>query len=123
MSEPVAFSIAAPPLAYMDSLFAGLVPCRVIGGAVSEHWPGGPVSVELRVQFTAPRYGTSRHAPLYARGQIEAFGPRQIVPRRAVMRRKYGARILAYRWADLIPELARALETVKAGRNPETLSN
>lgn len=87
-------------LAYVDS-FSGLVPCRII---TVDDWKDS--SSEARVTFTATR------GP-YKQGEESTFLLRRVVPRSAIVRRKYSTRILPYSWDSILAEYekARGLES------------
>lgn len=116
MRHEMTFAIAAPPLAYFDSLRCGLVPVRIISGRIEPPWPGFEM-VYFVARVTADRFGTDRTRPLYARGQELTGSPNSLVPRHAVRFKKHGSRIMAYRWSDHIPELTDAISQCRAYSN------
>ncbi len=77
-------TLAIGTLAYYDSMRSGLVPCKVTKITQDEH---GRVTVTAKV--TATRYA-------YDRGETIDGSATWIVPRSAVLRRKYGSTILPY---------------------------
>ena len=88
-------ALAARPLAYVDTVFSGLLPCRVIGAA----WEGE--ELRLRVQYTATRGA-------YKSGAKELWPIARVVPRSAVSFRRYLTTIRLYAWVQYLPELAGA---------------
>ena len=68
-------------LAYIDSIKAGLVPCKVISIA----------GRDVTVRVTADRYG-------YDRGAVVTLYCLQVIPRGAVHRRRYTTTIGPYQW-------------------------
>lgn len=75
-------------LAYLDTLTAGLIPCKVLSVRGKS---GNPSSAAVcNVRFTASR-GTFKRGEVWT-GEWSLH----VVPRDAVKRRKYGARIGRY---------------------------
>lgn len=100
-----------PPLAYLDSMRSGLVPCRVLALGL-EAAPDGRREWSAWVQYTADRNpaGTRPGPPFaYAAGVLDFWNLSAIVPRAAV-RLVRGRHVIGpYAWADLFPGMASAL--------------
>jgi hypothetical protein len=81
----MSLTLKADELAYLDSLTAGLVPCRVLKIFDGEY------GKSALVRFTAAR-------GCWSRGQQYEAAVRRVVPRAAVIRRRSmsGPRILPY---------------------------
>lgn len=96
-------------LAYLDSLYSGLVPCKVID--ITGAGDGGKVTVKL----TASRGG-------YSRGETVETHPGHVIPRDKVRTRDGQLRIItSYVWAPEMPAggadifMGPALEGIGAG--------
>lgn len=104
-------TLAQPLLAYLDS-HSGLVPCRITSAAWAPLHQGGPYELTLCGTVTAARGQVLPGRFLYPKGAAVSGSVVSIVPRGAVRFRKYGARILAYSWPALAPELARPADLI-----------
>lgn len=86
-------ALRADSLAYFDST-GGLVPCRVGRVYFKPIYPDEPdfgSSVYADIELTASR-------GVYHKGETYSWPASMVVPRRAVRMRKYGARVLPYRY-------------------------
>lgn len=80
-------------LAYLDTAFSGMVPCKLIAFERETAWPDGG-RLYARVQYTATRGG-------YDRGVTDSWPSRMVIPRDKVKLRRNGRHlVLAYDWAD-----------------------
>lgn len=83
MTPPLGY-LKPGDLAYVDA-FAGLLPCRIISVSTDTEYPTTATTVQ--VQLTATRRG-------YRRGETLTELGIDVIHRRAVRRKKYGATIL-----------------------------
>jgi hypothetical protein len=87
-------------LAYFDSTFSGLIPCKLLGFERATNWPDAGALL-ARVEYTADRPG-------YPKGSQEVWSARYVIPRDKVRRRILGRHlVLVYDWKDYgidIPE-------------------
>lgn len=84
------FTLKTGDLAYLDTLCAGLVPCKVLSITRRQGDPSYAHShASVRARVTAARHG-------YERGEEVTVPFASCVPRAAVLRRKYSTRIRQY---------------------------
>lgn len=87
-------------LAYFNSAFSGLVPCKLLGFERATNWPDQGALL-ARVEYTTDRAG-------FPKGSQEVWSARYVIPRDKVRLRTSGKHvILAYDWKDYgiaIPE-------------------
>ena len=87
-------------LAYVDTIFSGLVNCKVI--SISYAATGG---YSIEVEYTSTLKG-------YTRGAREHWKAGSVVPREAVYRSRQACgqfRVKPYSWAELAPKAGLAI--------------